>query len=423
MLEVMEVADQRTQLRILEFRGEVSRETIAQVEAQHQEQMALAMELKEGLIQTFSTPITQQVVVAVQDKGIPGLFNKIVTGATDFRNRFIQAVKPIDGEFEAIKKRISGVGKSTGKLAADGSKDLNKFVKDATKQFDTLREKISSIQERISDLVGDFQKEEAEDRAKLAEAIVASEDKIASLKKEKIAAQKSLRDADGADERAEAKARVAEIEESLMLEVEARERNSDLILQLEKEVTEAKRQSTASALQLAVEAFNKERAEAKAAFDEKVRLLNAELQELQGQKEDIFKIVEERNEELQKKYKKDAANFKAALDQQLEDARKIAAEILSLFAQIDRAQQKVSGSLRSRSIKGARAEGGPVTANDSFLVGEREPEIFTPRVSGTITPLSKVGGVTINISGVFGSDAAEEIGDMIVDKLTRHVAV
>ena len=35
---------------------------------------------------------------------------------------------------------------------------------------------------------------------------------------------------------------------------------------------------------------------------------------------------------------------------------------------------------------GARADGGPVRRGTSYLVGERGPEIFTPRASGTITP-------------------------------------
>jgi len=43
---------------------------------------------------------------------------------------------------------------------------------------------------------------------------------------------------------------------------------------------------------------------------------------------------------------------------------------------------------------GFLAEGGPVDPSSAYIVGEREPEIFNPRSSGTITPMSKmsVGG-------------------------------
>ncbi len=45
----------------------------------------------------------------------------------------------------------------------------------------------------------------------------------------------------------------------------------------------------------------------------------------------------------------------------------------------------------------ARAMGGPVTGNSAFLVGERGPELFVPRMSGTIIPnhnLQSAGGGT-----------------------------
>lgn len=38
------------------------------------------------------------------------------------------------------------------------------------------------------------------------------------------------------------------------------------------------------------------------------------------------------------------------------------------------------------TLAGARATGGPVTAGQSYLVGERRPEVFVPNVNGTIIP-------------------------------------
>ena len=55
----------------------------------------------------------------------------------------------------------------------------------------------------------------------------------------------------------------------------------------------------------------------------------------------------------------------------------------------------------------ARAMGGPVTGNSAYLVGERGPELFVPRMSGTIIPnhsLQSAGGSTnvtnYNISAI-----------------------
>ncbi len=60
----------------------------------------------------------------------------------------------------------------------------------------------------------------------------------------------------------------------------------------------------------------------------------------------------------------------------------------------------------SRQFGGARADGGPVNAGKSFLVGERGPEMFTPGTSGMITPGG--GGVTIKVGQVVvhANDAA-----------------
>lgn len=41
------------------------------------------------------------------------------------------------------------------------------------------------------------------------------------------------------------------------------------------------------------------------------------------------------------------------------------------------------------------AEGGPVTAGDPFLVGERGPELFVPFESGAVIPNHQLGGETV----------------------------
>jgi phage-related minor tail protein len=51
----------------------------------------------------------------------------------------------------------------------------------------------------------------------------------------------------------------------------------------------------------------------------------------------------------------------------------------------------------------ARAEGGPVASNTSYLVGERGPEIFVPSGAGTIIPNNMMGGggQTVNYNGPY----------------------
>jgi hypothetical protein len=45
-----------------------------------------------------------------------------------------------------------------------------------------------------------------------------------------------------------------------------------------------------------------------------------------------------------------------------------------------------------KEVAGARAQGGPVMSGRPYLVGERGPEIFSPRTSGAIIPNDRIGG-------------------------------
>jgi hypothetical protein len=65
----------------------------------------------------------------------------------------------------------------------------------------------------------------------------------------------------------------------------------------------------------------------------------------------------------------------------------------------------------TQTFAGARADGGPVTAGGSYLVGERGPEIFRPQTNGQIEGPTAGGGMTVNIAvspsdgGLLRSDA------------------
>lgn len=71
------------------------------------------------------------------------------------------------------------------------------------------------------------------------------------------------------------------------------------------------------------------------------------------------------------------------------------------------------------NVTGHRKNGGPVWPGGSFLVGEQEPEVFTPKTAGTITPASQAGGmrdmnVEFHISGV---TSPEEVARLVEKKM------
>lgn len=82
-----------------------------------------------------------------------------------------------------------------------------------------------------------------------------------------------------------------------------------------------------------------------------------------------------------------------------------------------------------------RAKGGPVSANDSYIVGERGPEIFVPNLSGDIIPNTDLpmvrngsgGSVTnqttapiyLTVNAGMGTDGAQ-VGEQIVSALRQY---
>jgi len=72
---------------------------------------------------------------------------------------------------------------------------------------------------------------------------------------------------------------------------------------------------------------------------------------------------------------------------------------------------------------GVRAEGGPVMKGGSYLVGERGPEMFSPGVSGMITPNHALGGGTTVIVNVDASGSSVEGDEQQGRELGRLISV
>ena len=59
-------------------------------------------------------------------------------------------------------------------------------------------------------------------------------------------------------------------------------------------------------------------------------------------------------------------------------------------------------------FSGFLANGGPAKAGRSYIVGEKGPELFTPGVSGMVTPNSQMGGSTNIVVNVDASGSNVE---------------
>jgi len=72
---------------------------------------------------------------------------------------------------------------------------------------------------------------------------------------------------------------------------------------------------------------------------------------------------------------------------------------------------------------GVRANGGPVMAGGGYLVGERGPELFSPGVSGTITPNEMLGGSTNIVVNVDASGSSVEGDEQQGRELGKLISV
>jgi len=70
-----------------------------------------------------------------------------------------------------------------------------------------------------------------------------------------------------------------------------------------------------------------------------------------------------------------------------------------------------------------KAKGGPVKGGGSYIVGERGPELFSPGVSGMITPNHALGGSTNIVVNVDASGSSVEGDERGGRELGRLISV
>lgn len=88
------------------------------------------------------------------------------------------------------------------------------------------------------------------------------------------------------------------------------------------------------------------------------------------------------------------------------------------------------GKFFGQNVKGAKALGGPTIAGNTYLVGEKGPELFTSAVSGKIIPNSSLKSVTRGGGSVSGGKTSVQLVvkptpyfDAVVDERATGVAV
>lgn len=137
----------------------------------------------------------------------------------------------------------------------------------------------------------------------------------------------------------------------------------------------------------------------------------AALSALKGPAEDAGRAIEQAFERagssLTRSLGRAASDGRVTLDELAEAAIRA----FSALATVGGVGGKASGGLAEalaaavKGFGGARADGGPVLASGSYLVGERGPEVFRPSGAGSVEPLGAAGGMTVNVTVQGGGGA------------------
>ena len=116
---------------------------------------------------------------------------------------------------------------------------------------------------------------------------------------------------------------------------------------------------------------------------------------------------------------------RAAADGEISLAELARAVIAAINAAAGGSAGSLSGAIAQAAatvFSGARADGGPVSAGGSYLVGERGPELFRPAGAGAVEPLAGQG-VTVNVRVEGGAEALLRSEAQIAQALARAVSL
>lgn len=367
-----------------------------------------------------------------------------------------QIADPITNVEAAVKKmneENASLGKSVAKLGSDASdasqKSLNAFVKledkvvalkdgyiklglatttelatmaDAhVQQMNTINQSIAATLKSINDLNAAYGRQAGSDEAGVAQTIVASQSKVADLKKQM------------------AKATTQNQYDTLKEQADAEQKNLDSSKDWQTAhaaaISAAQQRASETDLQRAIDDYTTKRQLADQQYQEQAAQLQRQLSDEQSKKNQEVALYTDKLKQIKTLLEAGNADYvKFSNDRLSQTVTEVQSEI-TLFQQLATAISAVrsasAGAVSSISTPSLphKASGGSVIAGETYMVGESGAEMFTASQSGTITPNSRVGdgspSVVINITGgYFLSDkVADDLSDVIMDKLKRKTRI
>ena len=357
-----------------------------------------------------------------------------------------QEVKGLLKIVQRVNSTLDDFEEAFRKAEESGNDSMSKLRIKSLQKIGDLDQGIRRVTQSLADLRTEFEKTKGSDIRGLAESFAGAEERVKELKEQLI--------------RATDIQNIFDIKTQIKKEEDALEATKDVRKQFAEEIANAQRRAGLSDLERAIEDFNIKRSLAQQEFDEKQTRLQADRQaiiqkrnlevqafiaaqaEAKTQLDDKLKNITKEKEEFIKKVEKELRLegdknevlkelFKEAADFRektvIDSSNAIQGTITAEAALWERLASAISRATGSRSFAGFQTSTVPI---GNFQSGGTVPQTGLFRLHQGETVLSRRetrdgGGVTVNIQGgtFLSEEAAEMMGDMIVDKLKTNIRI
>lgn len=351
-------------------------------------------------------------------------------GAKTKVNELSKAVKDLTQENRSFAFDSVESFEAFSSVLRDTKSNQEDFVNASKKGFDSLKSKINSVGNDITSLQGklksardsfsDFLESTAKSSSKdFASIVFEAEQAIPGLQEKLKQAQADMEKARGTDSFQDRQGEVERIQKQLQekqavldtFNTEEFQSNEQLI----NELAFLREQSGKNELEQAFSVMQRNIELKTQEHNETVRLIEEQI----AQKEQEKAAYIEAQAAMTQAFKENVELRQKQAEGEIESLDRLAASVNAVSDAYR--NMSVARGGRSQGLEG-RADGGPVSAGQPYIVGERGPELFTPNASGMITPNKDVGGVTININNpsVRGDNDIRDLVRQITNALSRR---
>lgn len=372
----------------------------------------------DALGKTAANILNPTAALANAQKNLATTFHATATDAGNAGDNVADMSSKSQASFVKLADKLADLKDAYGDLTTQATTDLATLRDSHLSDMATIQQSIAKTVQQIGALTTAYNQTQVSDTASVADAIVASQNKVADLKKQSAAAV------------------TQDQYDQLQVQLAAEQKNLDsaagFIATHADAIATAQARASETDLQRSIDDYNAKRALAQQEYNDNLAQLNQELADEQNKQAAEIALYNSRVAAVNVILTAANADYvqlsNDRLAQTTDEVNKEIALFQALASAISQVKSASSGAIATiptPSLPTAhKAGGGTVMAGNSYVVGEKGQEVFTPSVTGRITPNGQGGGgaqITININGGYYLDdtVADKLGDKIMDKLRR----